>query len=140
MDEKETKELDLAEEDRDSAEDDKSESEFSDSDEDEGDSDTGLTENQNRLLYMISLYSHAAQKLGQSRTARQSRVCTTSQSSTVILQLCSFSSMKEQRTATMFFVLRCNFFRHAKNAVCFFGFFLIVVVVHTSHIQFWPIP
>ena len=49
------------EEDYDSGDDDKSESEFSDSDEDEGDSDTGLTENQNRLLYLISLYSHAAQ-------------------------------------------------------------------------------
>ena len=49
------------EDDYDSADDDKSESEFSDSDEDEGDSDTGLTENQNRLLYMVSLYSHAAQ-------------------------------------------------------------------------------
>ena len=41
--------------------DDKSESEFSDSDEDEGESDTGLTENQNRILYLISLYSHPAQ-------------------------------------------------------------------------------
>ena len=40
---------------------DKSESEFSDSDSDEGESDTGLTENQNRILYLISLYSHPAQ-------------------------------------------------------------------------------
>ena len=40
---------------------DKSESEFSDSDSDEGESDTGLTENQNRIMYLISLYSHPAQ-------------------------------------------------------------------------------
>ena len=32
-------------------------SEFESSDSDEGDSKTGLTQNQNRLLYLVSLYS-----------------------------------------------------------------------------------
>ena len=34
---------------------------FSDSDDEHGESPTGLTTNQNRLLYMISLYTHPAQ-------------------------------------------------------------------------------
>jgi len=42
-------------------EEDSDESEFSDSDEEQGDSETGLTQNQNRLLYLVSLYTHAAQ-------------------------------------------------------------------------------
>ena len=41
---------------------DKESSQFSESSEEEDDaSDTGLTENQNRLLYMISLYTNIAQ-------------------------------------------------------------------------------
>ena len=41
---------------------DKESSQFSESSEEEEDaSDTGLTENQNRLLYMVSLYTNIAQ-------------------------------------------------------------------------------
>lgn len=55
------KDLNIKNEDADDSDEEKSDSEWTDSDaDDDDDIDTGLTENQGRLLYMISLYTHAA--------------------------------------------------------------------------------